>query len=273
MALCAYHEDVESVAVCVACRSPVCATCRDFGADGMCGMCLEMAQARQAASSRERRPSAPASAPMASPKPSKPATPVSKAAQKAPPSNERNGGKSNTSPTTSHAASKKSRTGTLPKPPQPRAQAPRVSPKVVFLTAITGVVLALWFGAGPREEPNQRDEEIQEYMGRVKSAILAVQDKTGKLPENIAVIEDHLRRGGVDLELLRPPIYIQMDRSTKQANTILLTTVSDGIEIRGLNAKGKEVSYDNRPIILNARRRQQPLSRPSRYTYERNRGQ
>lgn len=76
MALCAYHEDTESVATCAVCKSPICASCQDHGADGMCGMCLEMSNARRATAEASRQarvdaasqgPARPVAAPAAAP--------------------------------------------------------------------------------------------------------------------------------------------------------------------------------------------------------------
>ena len=77
MALCAYHEDTESVATCVVCKSEICGKCQEFGADGMCGMCLEMSHARKAsadASRQARVAAAPAglAAPGGQPAPARP---------------------------------------------------------------------------------------------------------------------------------------------------------------------------------------------------------
>lgn len=275
MALCAYHEDTESVITCVACHSPICAKCRDFGADGMCGMCLEMASARQASGAREPKAPSSSSSQAASPRPGKPSAKPDKALKKNANSANRPTSKTPAPAETKRSASSKRGTGKLtdasPRGNEQRPQRSKLPLAALLVVLVTGALLALFFGGGTNEEIVQQEAEIQEYMGRVKTAILAVQDQTGKLPENLGDIEDYLRRGGVDLELLRPPIYLVMDRSSKQPNTIVLTTVSDGIEIRGLNAKGKEISYDNRPIVLTARKKESTGISPKPFTYERSR--
>jgi hypothetical protein len=237
-------------------------------------MCLEMLGARQASGARDSAPPAPSAS--LRKKPARPSSAGDESAVESPAAPSPRGGakisvfvKKNSATPANQGAGEPSGATAGEKSREAKSSPRKIKLGLTLALVVSGLLLAWFFAGGSGNETDTRDAEIQEYMWQVKNAVLSIQDSTGTLPDNPGSIEDRLRQKGLNLELLRPPVYLTMNRSAKPLNTILLTPVSDGIEIRGFNAKGEEVTYQNLPIVLTARRKETSLASPTPLNHER----
>lgn len=264
MALCAYHEDTESEAVCVSCKSPICAKCRDYGADGMCGMCLEMSNARRF----KPDVAAPSADPDAQPKPRQPtvlksAAATARSSQKGPKEGAPPGPRL---PVTRKAAPKNAAgkraaapTGTAPRG---NAKGPawlhqtRYRLYLIVTVALLGSLGGFSWWSGQLGADDELQLQMRQHMGMVKAAVLTLQERTGNLPTDVSAIETQLRLRGVDPEGLVPPLRMELNPRTPAACTVLLRQTPEGLEIRATDGAGAEVTLDDKPHVLVALKRE-----------------
>jgi hypothetical protein len=124
---------------------------------------------------------------------------------------------------------------------------------------LTGTVAAVlggfgWFLLAGSAEPGEPNEEmvmeLRQRMGLVKSAVLAVQERSGALPESVALVEEELKRREFDPNALSPPLRIVLNRKTTWPYAVVMRTRPKGLALTATDGKGREVLVNGQPLLM-----------------------